>query len=209
MDWLPSMPWFALTPACRSAIGLGPLRGGCGCAGYAGLVGRVDWLGDAVNPSMEARERHPWRSRPQPTHPPGHGHVPARPPRKINRKERKADRFARKAEAASALLWLLLLLLPFSLDLPWWRPRETVRGRVGRRGGGVRGMDAAAKPPGMGSRRPPTRLPTRPTPVIEQPNPTTEGLRRSSIPRRRRAFRAGKKFPTDLSIPVPPVRRTR
>ena len=51
----------------------------------------------------------------------------------------------------------------FLLMFRGWRARS-VEGRSGWVGGGVRGMDAAAKPPGMGSRRPPPTHPNRPKP---------------------------------------------
>ncbi|WP_256647617.1 hypothetical protein, partial [Stenotrophomonas maltophilia] len=49
----------------------------------------------------------------------------------------------------------LILTLIFFFLLRGWTHTETVRGRAGGIRGGVRGMDAAAKPPRTDSRRPP------------------------------------------------------
>ncbi|MRI41447.1 hypothetical protein D5301_04215 [Stenotrophomonas sp. MH181796] len=46
----------------------------------------------------------------------------------------------------------------------YWTCQETVGGGAGWVRGGVRGMDAAAKPPGTGSRRPPRTQPVPPNP---------------------------------------------
>jgi hypothetical protein len=48
------------------------------------------------------------------------------------------------------------------------RYRESVRGGAGWVRGGVRGMDAAAKPPGMGLRRPPRTQPAPPSEATTQ-----------------------------------------
>ncbi len=52
----------------------------------------------------------------------------------------------------------------FSFVFRGWRAQEPVQGRAGRVRRGVRGMDAAAKPPWMGSRRPRLTPPARPSP---------------------------------------------
>ncbi|MGG6387252.1 hypothetical protein, partial [Bacillus velezensis] len=62
---------------------------------------------------------------------------------------------------------LLPLLLFFFTSLPWRTHPETVRGRAGWVRGGVRDMDAAAKPPWTGSRRPPGIDPARPSAAFD------------------------------------------
>ena len=124
----------------------------------------------------------------------------------------KAGRFARKAEPASQPPLLLPLLLPFSLDLPVVvRLPESVWGRAG----GVGGVSAAWMP----RLSPHGRVhgvpanPTRPAhpqePSFQRPTqPHHGGAPPFADSRRRRAFRARKKFPTDVSIPSPLVRCT-
>ncbi len=64
-----------------------------------------------------------------------------------------------------------------SFDVPWLTHTRSVEGRPGWVGGGVRGMDAAAKPPRMGSRRPPAN-PSGPTKTgIPLWRPAARGLR--------------------------------
>jgi len=61
-----------------------------------------------------------------------------------------------------------------------WQHTETIRGRAGWVRGGVRGMDAAAKPPRTGSRRPPRTHPARPSAAfaLRGQAASHEGLRR-------------------------------
>ncbi|CAM0124951.1 hypothetical protein SMG44B_60110 [Stenotrophomonas maltophilia] len=125
----------------------------------------------------------------------------------------KAGRFARKAEPASQPPLLLPLLLPFLLIFPWCVPEagncprpggEAGQGREPHGCGDRAYMDVLAAPPA---------LPPHPAKPInrafrDQPNPTTEGLRRSPTLAEDALFRARKKFPTDVSIPSPLVRCT-
>jgi len=73
-----------------------------------------------------------------------------------------------------------LLILIFFFDFPWRTHTETVRGGAGWVRGGVRGMDAAAKPPRTGSRRPPRTHPARPSAAfaLRGQAASHEGLRR-------------------------------
>ena len=82
----------------------------------------------------------------------------------------------------------LLLLLFFFLFRGWTHP-ETVRGRAGWVRGGVRRMDAAAKPTRTYLRRPPRTHPARPSAALQSSKldstdatATHEGLRRSPEP---------------------------
>ncbi len=169
------------------------LRGAGGGPGWCGMAR------DAVNPSMGAWSRHPCRS--HPCHP-----TPPRP-RQVHEAERMAKAKARAVSdvgwrrnvepspcsaggfAESSRAWARLykerqakqLLILFFLFRGWTQP-ETVRGRAGGLGRGVRGMDAAAKPPWMGSRRPLPSPPARPSAAFASRTPTHEGLRRSREP---------------------------
>src|SRR5690606_26444652 len=69
----------------------------------------------------------------------------------IHRKDDREERAKRPAVA-----------FDFLLCFPWWTHTETVRGRAGWARGGVRRMDAAAKPTRTYSRRPPRAHPARP-----------------------------------------------
>ncbi len=101
---------------------------------------------------------------------------------------------------------------------PGWTRTETVRGREGGLRRGVRGMDAAAKPPGTGSRRPlrapPSRSERRKSAAFRD---HPEGLRRwldTPIPRKRkrpstgpgRSRRSGQ---AGIRIPASPRRPVR
>jgi hypothetical protein len=135
--------------------------------GLVGLAGRVGMAGDAVNPSVGAWPRHPCRGHPRHPQPPGLRHIPAVPPAT----ERK-----KKSKSKSGIPRALPHFDPRDLIHAWRGSTVSSKvdthqpspGNCRRRGGvgwrGVRSMDAAAKPPGMGLRRPrhptPPRLPT-------------------------------------------------
>ena len=141
------------------------------------MAGRCGWSGHAVNPSMGARWRHPWRQRscqPTPPHPrqfPGdggqeHGLLTIEGKQKGRGLRRvlfvwSCSAFCR-AEPCSApskrSARPAFALLSFFRG---GRPQETVRGRAGWVRGSVRRMDAAAKPPRTGLRRPPQPDPPR------------------------------------------------
>jgi len=141
--------------------------------------------GDAVNPSMGAWPRHPCRGHPAlPTHPAA-GRFRVRPPtekkKKIKSKSSLAARFIAscRAEPCSAHEQAqrrdpLLIFFFFSVG---GRPPKSVRGRSGWVRGGVSRMDAADKPPGTDSRRPPRTQPDRPTRgfCFQRPTPSTRG----------------------------------
>ena len=134
---------------------------------------------------LGARWRHPWRQRScQPTPPhlrqfPCNGGFSTPCVDEVYRKTRRgrirfpaengSDPNSQRAAVAVAFALALLLSLPAVMAT------ETVRGRAGGLGGGVSRMDAAAKPPGTDSRRPPTSPPARPSPV-SLPSPQ-RGLR--------------------------------
>jgi len=169
------------------------LRGAWGGPGWCGMAG------DAVNPSMGAWSPHPCGS--HPCHP-----TPPRP-RQVHEAERMAkaravsdvgwrknvepSQCSAESIAQSSRAWARLcreraakqLLLFFFLFRGWTRT-ETVRGRAGGLGRGVRGMDAAAKPTGTYLRRPLPSPPARPSAAFAlRDQPTThEGLRRSREP---------------------------
>ncbi len=138
-----------------------------------GLAGRCGLAGHAVNPSMGARWRHPWRQRScKPT-----------PPTSDSSRRLIAVGRCRPWSTHPRHAWMrakrsaLTLTLTFLFfDFPWRTRTETVRGRAGWVRGGVRGMDAAAKPPWTGSRRPPR---TPPRPAKPQPSSRASSTLRS------------------------------
>jgi len=150
----------------------------------AGLAGRCGWAGHAVNPSMGARRRHPWRLRscpPAPPHPrqfPGDGwfsticvdevYWETRRGQSRFPAENGSDPNPMRAAVASAFALLL--------SFPAVMATETVRGRAGGLAAGVSRMDAATEPAGTYSRRPPDNPSARPSQASLKPPPPQRGL---------------------------------
>ncbi len=155
-------------------------------AGSGSWVGPEGW-GQAgtpqVRPCRLSRAIHGADTPPGPS-PPASDSSLRRPPtqekkeeQKQKQKQKRPDgRFfhARRTHERSDPL-LLLIFFFFSVG---WPHTETVRGRAGWVRGGVRGMDAAAKPTGTYLRRPPRTQPARPNHMTRSTRPTHEGLRR-------------------------------
>ena len=179
------------TAKALALLGAGGGPGWCGMAGDAvnpqsGPAAGGCAFGHLRSSASQAKRPHPWGlgRRIHAAHTPAIPHHPG------------LDRFKRRSEWQRQERFLMSdgertgsdpLLLFFFL-LRGWTHTETVRGRAGGLGRGVRGMDAAAKPPWMGSRRPLPSPPARPTLQGQSTNsrlyrPTThEGLRRSREP---------------------------
>ena len=146
--------------------------------------------GDAVNPSMGAWPRHPCRGHPAIRHLPAFDSFPVTAGNSrfpvgvdLGRHGRSTPcvwgrgqiPFPQEKGSDPGSYPQCRFCFCSSYFFPWRaEPPECVRGRAGGDGGGVRGMDAAAKPPGTGLRRPPASPPARPSSPIQpgDPRPT-------------------------------------
>ncbi len=160
--------------------------------------GEVSDGGGAVNPSLGAWPRHPCRGHPAIRHLPAFDSFPVTVGKSRSPVGVDLGRHDRSTPCVDEICQVskgvgvgptgsnpecsFCLCSCSSFFFPWRaEPPECVKGRAAGAGGGVRGMDAAAKPPGTGLRRPPPAPAVRPSPPTQpglsatNPTPATRG----------------------------------